>query len=147
MTPAMVTSSHRLPGTKEVRQPPPGTARPHDPQDAFHHQLVIARRTTQPGPRQERRDLDPMGWRQFRQARHAQGRRRWRSSSWSLPGATDDMAALRAGLMLSAKARPPQPLLPVLLRFVQRRQQSAQFGHAQSDLLVDTAPFSRSAWA
>jgi hypothetical protein len=147
MTPAMVTPGHRLPGAKEVRQRPPGTARPHDPQDAFHHQPVIARRTTQPGPRQERRDLDPMGWRQFRQARHAQGRRPRRSSCWSLPGAADDMAALRAGLMLSAKARPPQPLLPVLLRVPQSRQQSAQFGHTQSDLLVDTAPFSRSAWA
>jgi hypothetical protein len=88
-----------------------------------------------------------MGWRQVRQARHAQRRRPWRSRLWSLSGATDDMAALCARLMLSAKARPPQPLLPVLLRFVQRRQQSAQFGDTQSDLLLDTAPFSPSCWA
>jgi hypothetical protein len=88
-----------------------------------------------------------MRWRQLRQARHAQGRRPRRPRLWSLLGATDDMVALCARLMLSAKARPPQPLLPLLLSFVQRRQQSAQFGHAQSELLLDTAPFPRSCWA
>jgi hypothetical protein len=93
-----------------------------------------------------------MGWRQVRQARHAQGRRPRRAGLWSLPGATDDMAALCARLMLSAKARPPQPLVAVLPRFLQGGQQAAQFGDTQSDLLLDTTPFSpssfsRSSWA
>ena len=118
-----------------------------DPQDPFHHAPVIARWTPPPGPRQQRGDLSPTRRRQLRQARYAQGRRPWRSGLWRLPGATDDMAALCARLMPSTKARPPQPLLPVLLRVLQGRQQAAQFGHAQSDLLLDTAPFSRSCWA
>ncbi len=118
-----------------------------DPQDPFHHAPVIARWTPPPGPRQQRGDLSPTRRRQLRQARYAQGRRPWRSGLWRLPGATDDMAALCARLMPSTKARPPQPLLPLLLRVPQGGQQSAQFGHTQSDLLVDTAPFFRSSWA
>jgi hypothetical protein len=35
----------------------------------------------------------------------------------------------------------------VLLRFVQRGQQSAQFGHPQSDPGVGTAPFCASCWS
>ena len=66
---------------------------------------------------------------------------------WGLPGTTEDMAALGARLMPSAKARPPQPLLPLLLRFAQGGQQSAQLRHTQSDPLLDASPFFRSCWA
>ena len=147
MAPAMITASHRRPGTEPFGQGSPGAPRAHDPQDAFHHEPVIARRPTQPGPRQQRGDLSPAFRRQLRQARHPQGRRSGRSCSWGLPGATDDMAALCTRLMPSAKARPPQPLLPLLFRVAQGWQQAAQFSHTQSDPLLDTAPFSRSCWA
>jgi hypothetical protein len=66
---------------------------------------------------------------------------------WSLPGAARDMAAVCAGLMPAAKARPPQPLVPVLLRVPQGGQQTAQFGHTQSDSFVEASPFSPSLWA
>ena len=143
----MVTPGHRGPGTKLFGQRAPGATGAHDPQDPFQHELMITRWTPQLRPRQQRGDLYPTCRCQLRQARHAQGRRPRRSGAWRLQGATDDMAALCARLMLAAKARPPQPLLPVLLRVLQGRQQAAQFGHAQSDLLLDTAPFSRSCWA
>jgi hypothetical protein len=67
--------------------------------------------------------------------------------AWSQPGPAEGMMALSVRLMAPPKARPPQPLLPLLLRVSQGGQQPAQFGHAQSDLLLDTAPFSRSTWA
>jgi hypothetical protein len=147
MSPAMVTPGYRRPRTNLFGQRSPGATGAHDPQDPFHHAPVIARWTPPPGPRQQQGDLGPEGRRQLRQARYAQGRRPRRSGAWRLPGATDDMAALCARLMPSTKARPPQPLLPLLLRVPQGGQQAAQFGHTQSDLLVDTAPFVRSSWA
>src|SRR5260221_13173989 len=145
MTTAGITPRDRLPGTKGSRQRSPGTARPHDPQDAFHHQPIILGRTPQPGPRQERSDLDPMGRRQFRQARHPQRRPR-RAGAWSLPGPADDVMALGVRLMAPPKARPPQPLGALLLRLPQGGQQSTQFGDTQPDPLVATAPFSCSSW-
>ena len=143
----MVTPCDGGPRAKPFGQGAPGATGAHDPQDPFQHELVITRWTPQPRPRQQRGDLYPTGRRQLRQTRHAQRRRPWRAGWWSLPGATEDMAALCARLVLSTKARPPQPLLPAFLRVPQGGQQAAQFGDTQPDPLGDTAPFSPSCWA
>ncbi|HEX6778086.1 MAG TPA: hypothetical protein VF099_07770 [Ktedonobacterales bacterium] len=64
-----------------------------------------------------------------------------------LLGPAGDMAVLCVRLVSAAKARPPQPLIPLLFWLPQRWEQAAQFSHTQPDSVVIFAPFSWSSWA